>query len=150
MIFDRTMEDVLAAISVRADKVQKGEELTAEDIDTLERGLLTIHTLNRIENKQSELKNILVDMGYHVTNLSHSLWDDTGTFKQEDFDRILTNNQKLKDAFFVYSDTPTVSSNNYRLFSVINEVEKILDDIEQMIDDVISNYRRCGLAVCGE
>jgi hypothetical protein len=78
------------------------------------------------------------------------VWDFSAIFKQEDFDRILTNEQKLKDAFFIYPDTPNVSSNNYRLFSVINEVEKILADIEKMTDDVKSNYRICGVAVCGE
>jgi hypothetical protein len=144
------MEDVIAAISVRADKVQKGEKLTAEDIEILERGMLTINTLNRIENKQAELKEILVEMGYGVGGISNSVWDDTGIFKPEDFDRILENEQKLKNAFFVYSSTPSVSSNNYRLFSVINEVEKILDDIEKMADDVKANYRICGVAVCGE
>ena len=150
MIFDRTMEDVFAAISIREDKVQKGIELTDDDITTLERGTLTINTLNRIENKQAELKEILVEMGYGVGEISNSEWDYSGIFKQEDFDRILTNEQKLKDAFFVYHDTPNVSSNNYRLFSVINEVEKILADIEEMTDDVKSNYRRCGVTVCGE
>ena len=150
MIFNRTIEDVLAAISVRADKVQKGEELTEDDVNTLERGTLTINTLNRIENKQAELKDILISMGYSVEQISNSVWNFLDIFKQEDFDRILTNEQKLKDSFFVYLDTPTVSSNNYRLFSVINEVEKILADIEKMTDDVKSNYRRCGVAVCGE
>lgn len=150
MIFDRTTEDVIAAISIRSNIVQKGEELSEDDVSTLERGTLTINTLNRIENKQAELKNILIEMGYVVSNISNSVWDFSSIFKQEDFDRILTNEQKLKDAFFVYPDTPTVSSNNYRLFSVINEVEKILADIEEMADDVKSNYRRCGVAVCGE
>ena len=150
MIFNRTIEDVLAAISIRAEKVQKGIELTESDVTALERGTLTINTLNRIENKQAELKEILVDMGYGVGDISNSVWDFLGLFKQEDFDRILTNEQKLKDAFFIYSDTPNVSSNNYRLFSVINEVEKILADFETMINDVKSNYRICGVAVCGE
>lgn len=150
MIFDRTMEDVISAISVRAEKVQKGEKLTAEDIEILERGTLTINTLNRIENKQAELKEILIEMGYGVSAMPNSVWDFSEIFKQEDFDRILTNEQKLKDAFFVYSSTPSVSINNYRLFSVINEVEKILDDIEKMTDDVKSNYRICGVTVCGE
>lgn len=150
MIFDRTIEDVLAAISIRADKVQKGEELTDDDISILERGTLTINTLNRIEDKQAKLKEILVEMGYGVGNTQNTVWDYSEIFKQEDFDRILTNEQKLKDAFFVYPDTPNVSSNNYRLFSIINEVEKILEDIEKMTNDVKSNYSICGVAVCGE
>ena len=150
MIFDRTIEDVNAAFFIRADKVQKGKELTIDDINTLERGTLTINTLNRIESKQAQLREILIEIGYGVGDIFNSVWDFNGIFKQEDFDRISQNDQKLKDAFFVYSDTPKMSSNNYRLYSVINDVEKILADIEKMIAEIKSNYRICGATVCGE
>ena len=59
MIFDRTQNDVDTAILIRSEKVQNFETLTESEIATLEKGTLTINTLNRIENKQSELKNLV-------------------------------------------------------------------------------------------
>ena len=57
MIFDRTQNDVDTAILLRNTKVKKFETLTESEIATLEKGTLTINTLNRIEAKQEELKN---------------------------------------------------------------------------------------------
>lgn len=150
MIYDRTMADVTTAISIRAEKVQKGVSLTSEDIVALERGTLTYNTLNRIENKQEELKNLFFDMGYSVDDMSHSVWNNKDIFKQSDFDRILDNEEKLKNAFFVYKDTPKIANNNYRIYSTINEVEKILFDLDVMINDIKSHYAICGAIVCGE
>ena len=52
MIFDRTQNDVDTAIRLRREKVQTFQELTESEIVILEKGTLTINTLNRIESKQ--------------------------------------------------------------------------------------------------
>lgn len=150
MIYDRTMADVTTAISIRAEKVQKGVELTESDITALERGTLTYNTLNRIENKQEELKNLFYDMGYTTETIINKMWDSSGIYKQEEFDRLIENTEKLKRAFFVYSDTPIIPNNDYRQYNTINAVEKILYDLDVMINDIKSHYRICGVAVCGE
>lgn len=150
MIFDRTQSDVDAAVRLRRDKVQKFQELNENDIHTLEKGFLTFNTLNRIENKQTELKNLFNSIGYYNVEVDNRQWTYTDYFLPEDFNRILYNLQKLKDAFFVYSDTPTVSDNNYRRYQTLNEVEKILFDLDTMIDDIKSKYRQCGTFQCGE
>lgn len=150
MIYDRTMADVTTALSIRAEKVQKGVELTEDDIIALERGTLTYNTLNRIENKQEELKNLFYDMGYTTETITNKMWDSSGIYAQEEFDRLIENTEKLKRAFFVYSDTPIIPNNNYRQYNTINAVEKILYDLDVMINDIKSHYRICGVAVCGE
>ena len=66
MIFDRTAADVEEAIRIRKEKVQKMQDLTEEEINILERGTLTINTLNRIEEKQEELKNLFEQDFYFV------------------------------------------------------------------------------------
>ena len=66
MIFDRTQNDVDAAISLRNKKVKGFESLTSEEINTLERGTITINTLNRIENKQMELANLFSQLSINV------------------------------------------------------------------------------------
>lgn len=159
MIFDRTQEDVDTAIRLRNEKVKfdpitmqpiNPEKLTESEIATLEKGMLTINTLNRIEAKQEELKNLFEEDFYFVGEIIHKYWNNTGTFKQEDFDRILYNLEMLKKAYFVYSNTPKIPNNNYRQYQVINDVEKILDDLDIMISDVKSHYRECGTFECGE
>lgn len=149
MIFDRTQNDVDTAIRLRNEKVQKFKELTEEEIGILEKGTLTINTLNRIEQKQEELKNLLNEIGYWNTSVKSENWQYSDFFKQEDFDRILENLISLMDAFFVYSYTPKVPDNNYRKYQTTNDVEKILNDIDVMINDVKSHYRECGNFECG-
>jgi len=150
MIFDRTQNDVDTAILLRDTKVKKFEALTESEIATLEKGMLTINTLNRIEDKQRELKNLLDSDVYFVENFESKSWNYTDYFKQVDFDRILDNLSKLKRAYFVYSATPQVTDNNYRRYQTINAVENILNDLELMISDVKNHYRQCGNVECGE
>lgn len=149
MIFDRTQADIDRAIDIRANKVQKNIELSKSDIAQLERGFLTINTLNSIENKQQELKNLFNSDAYFVKDFENRVWTYTDYFKQADFDRILNNLNKLKKAYFVYSTTSLVSDDNYRRYQTINAVEHILHDLDVMLSDVKSHYRQCGDTECG-
>ena len=150
MIFDRTQNDVDAAILLRREKVQAFQELTEREIATLEKGTLTINTLNRIESKQEELKNLFNDIGYWNTPISTRQWAYADIFEGTQFDRILNNLEILIKAFFIYKDTPNVPDNNYRKYQTINDVEKIIYDLDVMINDVKSNYRECGTFESGE
>ena len=150
MIFDRTQNDVYTAIILRREKVQKFQQLTESEIATLERGTLTINTLNRIEAKQELLRELFNEMGYWDTPIITKQWDYSEFFKPEDFDRILNNVKILRKAFFVYKHTPDMPDNNYRKYQTINDVEKIIYDLDVMINDVKSHYRECGTFESGE
>ena len=149
MIFNRTKQDVDDAIKIRAEKVQKGLELTEEDAEILEKGTMTIKTLNRIEEKQDMLKLLINDMGYWNTPISNKVWVETDIFTDADFRRIVNNLKMLREAFFVYSNTPKTPNETYH-FETINSIEKILNDLDIMINDVKSHYRNCGTFNCGE
>lgn len=150
MIYDRTAHDVQEAIRIRAEKVQQMADLTEEEINILERGTLTINTLNRIEEKQQELKNLFEEDYYFVDKIENKHWDYSNYYKQSDFDRILFNLDMLRKAYFVYKSTPQIPGNNYRHYKTINDAEKILHDLDVMISDVKGNYRECGMFECGE
>ena len=150
MIFDRTQNDVDTAIRLRREKVQMFQELTDKEILTLEKGTLTINTLNRIEEKQEELKNLFEEDFYFVDEIKNKSWGYSDFFLQEDFDRILVNLENLINAYFVYTNTPKIPDNNYRKYQTINDVEKILSDLDIMISDVKSHYRECGTFESGE
>ena len=149
MIYNRTQADVDNAIKIRREKVQTFQELTEDDIKTLEKGTITTNTLNRIEAKQEELKNLLNNMGYWNTPIKNKTWDNTQIFNEEDFRRIIDNTNVLRSAFFTYKDTPGTPPISYH-WRDINALEKILYDIDVMINDVKSNYRECGTFECGE
>ena len=149
MIFDRTQADISAAISLRSEKVQKFKELTESEIATLEKGTMTINTLNRIENKQTELKALFNEMGYWNTPITNKVWTVTQIFNADEFQRIIDNTNILRDAFFVYKGTPNTPPISYH-FEDINSLEKILYDLDVMINDVKSLYRECGTFESGE
>ena len=149
MIFDRTQEDIDTAIRLRREKVQTFQELTESEIATLEKGTLTINTLNRIETKQEELKNLFNDMGYWNTPISNKEWSENDIFNVDEFQRILDNTNVLRRAFFVYKDTPNTPSISY-YWDDINALEKILYDLDVMISNVKADYRYCGEFECGE
>ena len=158
MIFDRTQNDVDTAIRLRNEKVKfdpitmqpiNPEELTESEIAILEKGTLTINTLNRIEAKQDELKNLFNDMGYWNTPITNKVWGENDIFNVDEFQRILDNTNVLRQAFFVYKDTPNTPPISYH-WQDINALEKILYNLDVMINDVKSYYRECGTFESGE
>ena len=149
MIFDRTQNDVDTAIRLRKEKVQKFQDLTKEEIAMLEKGTLTVNTLNRIENKQKTLKNFFNSIGYWNTPITNKAWDYAQIFDIGEFQRIIDNVNVLRQAFFVYKDTPNTPPISY-YYEDINALEKILYDLDVMINDIKSNYKECGFFECGE
>jgi hypothetical protein len=149
MITNRTQYDVDTAIFIIKNKVQKFQELEETDIAMLERGTMTYNTLNRIENKQEELKNLFNDIGYWNTPITNKVWGENDIFNVNEFQRILDNTNVLRNAFFVYKGTPNTPPVSYH-YNDINALEKILNDFDVMINDVKSHYRQCGTFESGE
>ena len=149
MIYDRMVADVNLAREIISKKVKKFVQLTDKEVQTLERGTITINTLNRIENKQNELRSLFNGLGYWNTDIESKEWTFNDIFSIADFERILVNMDVLREAFYVYSSTPQTPQSLYH-YEVINSIEKILYDLEQMIDDMRSKYRECGTFQCGE
>ena len=149
MIFNRTQQDVEKALQIRDEKVKKFVPLDESEIATLEKGTITYNTLNRIENKQEELKNLFNDMGYWNTSITNKVWGENDIFNVNEFQRILDNTNVLRNAFFVYKDTPNTPPASYH-YTDINALEKILHDLDVMINDVKSHYRECGTFESGE
>ena len=158
MIFDRTQNDVDTARIIRNEKVKFDpitmqptnlDELTPTELETLTKGTFNYTDLNRIEAKQEELKNLFNDIGYWNTPIINKTWSENDIFNEDEFQRILDNTNVLRRAFFVYKDTPNIPPISYHRQD-INALEKILYDLDVMINDVKSNYRECGTFESGE
>jgi hypothetical protein len=147
VIFDRTQEDVDTAISLRNQKVKKFENLTSEEINTLERGTITINTLNRVENKQMELENLFSQLSINV-NIENKNWEQTQIFDRAEFQRILDNLNVLTKSFCVYSNTPNIPEISYN-YNDINAIEKILFDLEELYNKALKSFIYCGTTYCG-
>lgn len=146
LITDRTLNDVEQAKNIRLSKVQNFLELTEEDLQILERGYLTINTLNRIENFQKDLQLTLAIMRYMV-DVETKQWSHTDFFYAEDFERILKNLENIQKGFF---ETSTQIPNMNVDYNTLNNVEQILSELINIINDVKNNYYRCGTFECGE
>jgi hypothetical protein len=129
--------------------VQAFQELTESEIAILEKGTMTYNTLNRIEDKQEELKNLFNDMGYWNTLIISKVWGENDIFNADELQRIIDNTNVLRNAFFVYKNTPNTPPVSYH-YKDINALEKILYDLDVMINDIKSNYKECGFFECGE
>lgn len=149
MIFDRTKQDVQNAVKIRDEKIKSFQEITAEEEAILNRGMLTAQTLNRIEQKQEDLKNLFNEMGYWNTPVENKQWSTNQLFDEVEFNRIVNNANVLRGAFFVFKGTPPTPPVSY-YYEDINALEKILFDLDVMINDVKSHYRECGAFECGE
>ena len=147
MIFDRTQNDVDAAISLIEQKVKKFEGLTNEEIGILERGTITVNTLNRIENKQTEIAELLSQLSINV-EIKNKNWEETQIFNRAEFQRILDNLNVLVKNFSVYSNTPNVPKISYH-FEDINAIEKILFDLEELYNKALKSFIYCGITHCG-
>lgn len=149
MIFDRKKSDVNTAKNLILSKVQKGTALTADETAILEKGTLTINTLNRIENKHSELATLLSNVGYYSEPITTKTWNYSGLFTSDEFDRIINNTDILRKSALIYESTPNTPLPDY-YYENINAIEKILYDIESMVEEIKSLFLECGTFECGE
>lgn len=149
MIFDRTQEDIEKSRKIIDEKVKKFIDLSYDEINILSRATLTAETLNRIEDKQNEIKGIINNMGYWDTNMVIKRWKETSLFFKKDFERILNNIDILRNAFFENESMPKTPTAQYK-YTTLNDVERILYEMEVLIDEVKRNYLESGDAECGQ
>lgn len=149
LVFNRTQKDVDEARHIRRDYIQKGLAINEEQREKLERGTITVNTLNRIETAQEELSNMLNSMGYYGCNAQNQKWDEYDIFQKKDFSRILKNLEMLKNSFFWFWHTPDVPELKY-YYRNVNDIEKIMYDLFDMADQLKQRYRICGTFSCGE
>ena len=69
---------------------------------------------------------------------------------EEQLTRIKQNLITLQDAYYKYTTTPKIpnSLENLTIY-VINDVEKILYDLQKSITNMQDDFKHCGLLNCG-
>lgn len=149
MIYNRTISDVEKARELRKSKVQKGIALSDSEKDTMERGTLTVNTLNRIEEKYCMIFDELCEMGYYSKAKTNDVeWTEDKLLNASNYERICSNSAYLIDAYYVFPSTPAPPLPTYH-YETLNAIEKIIVDLESMITSMKQYYTECGTIECG-
>jgi hypothetical protein len=148
MIFDRTFEDI-GKVKQILKKLKEFANLTQADVETLERGTITYNTLNRIENKQKELAEILEQWTYLIVPISNKSWTKNDIFNQADLERLANNTIVLREAFYVIDKTQPNPKARYD-YQDINAMEKILDEIDRLVEVTKTSFKRSNTFESGQ
>lgn len=142
-ITDRTDDDV-AQVKALALKAKAGTWTEKEQAEWAAgmKGALSYMDYNRIESGIQEIASIL--------NASVSVktdWDVNGYLTVSDASRWLSNIKSIRSLCSGKNDTPeTPASFNYLHYTIINQVEEILLDIETIANN---HLIYCSEPVCG-
>lgn len=142
-ITDRTYEDV-SRVSEISEKGRSGTWSSDEQAEWAAgmKGALSYMDYNRIENGIQEIAAIL-----NAPVLVKTDWDVNGYLTVTDASRWLSNIKAIRSLCSGKNDTPeTPTSLNYLHYTIINQVEEILLDIETIANN---HLIYCSEPVCG-
>lgn len=155
LIYDRTESDETASAAIRKSYQTLGNwsGLTDTERAQLERGTLTYNTLNRVESAVKLLAAALTSAGYPVevtpvlkgSKSEDREWQEGDIVRRAQWTTYLDNVQRLRDAYYTLAETGELPKPEDKLGYVgANNIEKVLADIDLLIDCMKSSYRRCG------
>lgn len=154
LIYDRTAEDVERALAL-AKKAEAGTLTDAEKAEWLAglRGCYNATDLNRVEAAVKLLSAALTAAGYPVeitpalkgSKAEDREWQEGDIVRRAQWTTYLDNVQRLRDAYYTLAETGQLPKPEDKLGYVgANNIEKVLADIDLLIDCMKSSYRRCG------
>lgn len=141
LVYDRTAQDVETA------RAQRGTTIAPL------KGCYNITDLNRVESAVKTLAAELNAAGYPVeitpvlkgSKSEDREWQEGDIVRRAQWSTYLDNVQKLRDAYYTLSETGELPKPEDKLGYIgANTIEKVLADIDLLIDCMKSSYRRCG------
>lgn len=152
LVTDRTIADVEKAKALRNKGYKSMSESELREWLSGLKGSYNASDLNRVADAVDYVSNRLTDNGYNPPQERLKTdWDDMDVFKTSDMGYYLSVIQKLRNAITVFPTTPLVPSfNNAFTYKEANDVEKILLDVNSIIDLIISFVLYTGDLYCGE
>lgn len=155
LVYDRTEEDKNSAATIWSayQKIGNWSGLTDTERAQLERGTLTYNTINRVESAVKTLAAALTAAGYPVeitpvlkgSKTEDREWQEGDIVRRAQWATYLNNVQRLRDAYYTLAETGELPAPEGKLgYAGANTIEKILADIDQLIDCMKASYRRCG------
>lgn len=160
LIYDRTESDETASAAIRKSYQTLGNwsGLTDTERAQLERGTLTYNTLNRVESAVKTLAAALTSAGYPVevtpvlkgNKAEDREWQEGDVLYRPQWTTYIDNVQKLRDAYYTLAETGELPAPGDKLkYTGANTIEKVLADIDLLLDGMKSIYRRAGTFTAG-
>ena len=150
LIYDRTAEDIERALAL-AKKAEAGTLTDAEKTEWLAgmKGCYNAADMNRVEAAVNQLAAELNAAGYTVEILPQA-FAETDIVRLSQWRQYLANVQALRDAYYTLAETGQLPAPGDKLkYTGANNIEKVLADIDLLIDCMKSSYRRCGTFQAG-
>lgn len=115
-----------------------------------DKGAFLYTVANRIENNSKYISTLLNSLGYNIT-IDTKEWTREDIPKIEDINRMKNNLEKIKQGYTYFTTTPNVDTSKISLnFNDINDMEKILFDINELIKYMSQNFIYGGVANSGQ
>lgn len=127
LIYDRSNSDLL-------NKTSKGH--------------YNVSDLNRVEEWCEYLANLLTSYSYKVDIQVKKNWQRPDFPTGSEMERIRQNINRLKEAYFSFTQIP--ENLEYMTIEKANDIEKILFEIDTLLNNVISQFNYCGEINSGE
>lgn len=162
LVYDRTAEDVAEVRRLLAKlDPETGDGLTAAEQAKWDAGLKGAYNytdLNRVELAVKTLAAALTAAGYPVeitpvlkgSKAEDREWQEGDIVRRAQWRTYLDNVQRLRDAYYTLAETGELPKPEDKLdYRGANTVEKILADIDLLLDGMKSIYRRAGTFTAG-
>lgn len=160
LIYNRTENDKIASAAIRKSYQTLGNwsGLTGAERAQLERGMLTYNTLNRVESAVKTLAAALTSAGYPVevtpvlkgSKSEDREWQEGDIVRRAQWTTYLENVRRLRAAYYTLAETGELPKPGDKLGYVgANNIEKVLADIDLLLDGMKSIYRRAGTFTAG-
>lgn len=160
LITNRTAQDVFRWQELKS----KGwENMTAEEraewtgdpvamsTPAAPRGSYNHTDLNRVESAVEYLAERLRNLGYPVERLYTRRWASTDVPTVADMTRYLNNVKVIRESFVILRTTPGVPGTMKNLdLDDANAIERILADVDVLVDGMVSNFAYSGDIFGGE
>lgn len=152
LIFDRKNQDVTKLKTLRT-KVRNRTASTEEYEEWLTslKGAYNNTDLNRVGEAINFLSELLNNYGYTNDAKARTDWAIEEKPNPEQMQDYLNNLNKLKEAYYIYSETVDLPNDMVGLtFDEANNIEKMLYDINEIIENMEKNFVFSGVANCGQ
>ena len=116
------------------------------------KGMYTHNDLNRVENGVKELADKLGKLGYRVPKMEIKTdWTYRDTITREEMVRYLSNVETIREIAVVFPNTPLTPSIDNKFDHLrANDIEKILNDVFDVVNKTMDSWCYAGEIISGE
>lgn len=142
LIYDRTNED----LNVATKCIEENKPFPSDNL----RFSWDYRALNRTEEAMKYLNDMFVELGYYRNMKFKYDWTNE-EITPEDNERYIRNLKILRDYLTMESDTPLAPNTiNGMSINRANDIEKILHDIDIVLERMTANFRYANDVYSGE